>query len=128
MRERAAEIVGLDLGPRSDLEIEHRLRWEVEQERFTSLDRGLLGDIGEDGLVRSGTAAGDAFRQTLRAGRLHKLHRLGLAEEIEPGRWRLAADLEPVLPRMGERGDLHQHMHRENTHEGRDRANPKTPN
>ena len=122
MRERAAEIVELDLGPRSDLEIEHRLRWEVEQERFTSLDRGLLGDIGEDGLVRSGTAAGDAFRQTLRAGRLHKLHRLGLAEEIEPGRWRLADDLEPVLRRMGERGDIIKTMHREMTREGRDRA------
>src|SRR3546814_15865591 len=75
MRERAAEIVSLDLGPRSDLEIEHRLRREVEQERFTSLDQGLLRDVGEDGLVGPGTAAGDAFRQTPRAGRLQKLRR-----------------------------------------------------
>src|SRR3546814_7326658 len=91
MRERAAEIVSLDLGPRSDLEIEHRLRREVEQERFTSLDQGLLRDVGEDGLVGPGTAAGDAFRQTLRAGRLQKLRRPGLAEEVKSGRWRLAA-------------------------------------
>jgi len=121
MRERAAEIVGLDLGPRSDLEIEHRLRREVEQERFTSLDRGLLRGIGEDGLVGPGTRTGDAFRQTLRAGRLQKLHRLGLAEEVEPGRWRLADDLEPVLCRMGERSDIIKTMHREMTREGRDR-------
>ncbi|WP_412558996.1 relaxase/mobilization nuclease RlxS [Thalassospira sp. MIT1370] len=122
MRERAAEIVGLDLGPRSDLEIEHRLRREVEQERFTSLDRGLLRDVGEDGLVRPGTAAGDTFRQTLRAGRLQKLRRLGLAEEVGPGRWRLAEDLEPVLRRLGERGDIIKTLHREMAREGRDRA------
>lgn len=122
MRERAAEIVALDLGPRSDLEIEHRLRREVEQERFTSLDRDLLRDLNENGLVRSGTEAGDAFRQTLRAGRLQKLRRLGLAQEVGPGRWRLADDLEPVLRRMGERGDIIKTMHREMARERRDRA------
>src|SRR3546814_363619 len=62
MRERAAEIVSFDLGPRSDREIENRLRVEVEQERFTSLDRNLLREVDEEGLVRSGSAAGDAFR------------------------------------------------------------------
>lgn len=122
MRERAAEIVDLDLGPRSDLEIEHRLRREVEQERFTSLDRGLLRAVGDDGLVRSDPEPGDPFRQTLRAGRLQKLRRLGLAEEIGAGRWRLADDLEPVLRRMGERGDIIKTMHREIAREGRDRA------
>lgn len=122
MRERAAEIVGLDLGPRSDLEIEHRLRREVEQERFTSLDRGLLREAGEDGIVRSGTEAGDAFRQTLRAGRLQKLRRLGLAEEVGPGWWRLADDLEPVLRRMSERGDIIKTLHREMAREGRNMA------
>jgi len=118
MRERAAEIVTLDLGPRTDRQIEARLRSEVEQERFTSLDRGLLREAETDGGIRSGTAAGNAFRQTLRAGRLHKLRRLGLAEEIAPGQWRLAEDLEPVLRRMGERGDIIKTMHREISREG----------
>ena len=118
MRERAAEIVTLDLGPRTDRQIEARLRSEVEQERFTSLDRGLLREAETDGVIRSGTAAGDAFRQTLRAGRLQKLRRLGLAEEIAPGQWRLAEDLEPVLRRMGERGDIIKTMHREMAREG----------
>ena len=112
MRERAAEIVSLDLGPRTDHEIQSRLRAEVEQERFTSLDRGLLREAGTDGLVRSGLDH-DSFRQTLRAGRLQKLKRLGLAEEIAPGRWRLAPDLEPVLRRMGERGDIIKALHQE---------------
>ncbi|TIL55184.1 MAG: conjugal transfer protein TraI, partial [Mesorhizobium sp.] len=42
IRERAAELVSLDLGPRTDREIEQRLRREMEQERFTSIDRRLL--------------------------------------------------------------------------------------
>ncbi|MDE2167767.1 MAG: relaxase/mobilization nuclease and DUF3363 domain-containing protein [Alphaproteobacteria bacterium] len=113
MRERAAEIVTLDLGPRTDRQIEARLRAEVEQERFTSLDRGLLREADADGIVRSGTVAGGAFRQTLRAGRLQRLKRLGLVEEIGPSRWRLAADLESVLRRMGERGDIIKAIHHE---------------
>jgi type IV secretory pathway VirD2 relaxase len=112
MRERAAEIVSLDLGPRTDHEIQSRLRAEVEQERFTSLDRRLLREAETDGLVRSGRDQ-DSFRQTLRAGRLQKLKRLGLAEEIAPGQWRLAPDLEPVLRRMGERGDIIKALHQE---------------
>ncbi len=35
MRERAAEIVAFDLGPKSDAAIESQLKREVEQERFT---------------------------------------------------------------------------------------------
>jgi type IV secretory pathway VirD2 relaxase len=112
MRERATEIVALDLGPRTDHEIQSRLRAEVEQERFTSLDRGLLREAETDGLVRSGRDQ-DGFRQTLRAGRLQKLKRLGLAEETSPGQWRLSQDLEAVLRRMGERGDIIKALHQE---------------
>lgn len=116
LRERAAEIVSLDLGPRTEREIEDRLRREVEQERLTSLDRQLLRDADPDRLVRAGVD--DAFRQSLRAGRLQKLKRLGLAEEVTPGRWRLAEDIEPILRRMGERGDILKTMHREMTEQG----------
>jgi type IV secretory pathway VirD2 relaxase len=111
MRERAAEIVTLDLGPRSDSDIENALRREVEQERFTILDRALLREADDNRMVGMGTRA-DALRQSLRTGRLQKLTRLGLAEETAPGRWRLAEDLEPILRRMGERGDIIRTMQR----------------
>jgi len=122
MRERAAEIITFDLGPRSDAEIEKRLRLEMEQERFTSLDRELLRDADAQGRLASGAAAGDPLRQTLRAGRLQKLRRLGLAEEEAPGRWTLAGDLEAVLRRMGERGDIIKTLHREMARDGQARA------
>lgn len=120
IRERAAEIVRLDLGPRSDQEIEDRLRREVGQERFTGIDRELLRERDGDGLVRA--EGPDAFRQALRAGRLQKLGRLGLAEEEGPGLWRLSPELEPVLRRMGERGDILKALHRALAERGLDRA------
>lgn len=120
LRERAADLVTLDLGPRSDLEIENRLRREVEQERLTSIDRRLLREVDADRLVCSTDQ--DAFQQSLRAGRLQKLKRLGLAEEVAPGRWRLADDLETTLRRMGERGDILKTMSREMTAKGLGRS------
>ncbi len=117
IRERAVEIVILDLGPRTNLEIEDRLKSEVEQERFTSLDRNLLREVDADGIARP-SAQRDRFRQTLRSGRLQKLRRLGLAEEIHPGQWRLAPELEDTLRRMGERGDIIRTLHREMAEKG----------
>lgn len=120
IRERAAELVSLDLGPPTDREIATRLRGEMDQERLTSLDRRLLRMRDNDGVVMASER--DAFRQTLLAGRLKKLERVGLAEELRPGQWRLADDLEDVLRRMGERGDIIKTMHREMTEKGIDRS------
>ena len=110
LRERAAELVALDLGPRADREIEDRLRREVDQERLTSLDRGLLRDADDDGLVSPRHV--DPLFHSVRAGRLQTLARLGLAEERTPTRWRLADGLEDTLRRMGERGDIQKTLYR----------------
>lgn len=111
LRERAAELVSLDLGPRTDREIKQRLRLEMEQERFTSIDRQLLRMRDGEGLVSPDSR--DAFRQTLHQGRLRKLERMELAETIGSGRWRLDDELEVTLRRIGERGDIIKTMHRE---------------
>jgi type IV secretory pathway VirD2 relaxase len=120
MRERAAEIVTMDLGPRTDLEIETRLTQEVEQDRFTNLDRGLVREAGEGTIDLRGTPAGThaRFRQALRAGRLQRLQKQGLAAEVSPGVWKLSPDLEPTLRRMGERDDIIKTMHRAMTRAG----------
>lgn len=116
IRERAAELVSLDLGPRTDREIKQRLRQEMERERFTSIDRQLLRLRDDDGHVSP--ASRDTFRQTLHQGRLRKLERMGLAEEVGSGRWRLDGELEATLRRIGERGDIIKTMHRELTGKG----------
>ena len=42
IRERAAELATLDLGPRTDQEIEARLRHDIGEERMTAIDRRLI--------------------------------------------------------------------------------------
>jgi len=116
MRERAAELVDLDLGPRTTDAIEDKLRGEVDQERLTSIDRALLREADAGRLVSGGEA--DAFGQTVRMGRLRKLERLGLAEQMAASTWRLAPDLADTLKRMGERGDIIRTMQRAFTARG----------
>jgi hypothetical protein len=104
LRERAAELVNLDLGPRSDREIAAAHRKEIAQERFTGIDRRLLRSAGPDGLVAPHHR--DPREQSLRAGRIATLVRMGLAEPAGRMRWRLDERLEPTLRAMGKRGDI----------------------
>ena len=111
LRGRAAELVDLDLGPRSAQEILRAAAREIEQERFTGIDRRLVAAIGDDGMVRP--AHSDSVEQSLRAGRLQTLGRMGLATEHSRGVWQLADDLEPTLRNMGERNDIIRTMQRQ---------------
>ncbi len=110
-RERAAELATLDLGPRTDREIEERLRQDVDQERLTAIDRRLLRRVDADRVV--GSSDRDPLQQSLSAGRLRKLADMGLAEDVGSGRYQLADGLEDTLRRMGERGDIIRTMQRE---------------
>jgi type IV secretory pathway VirD2 relaxase len=104
LRERACELVDLDLGPRTDDAIERRLRAEVDQDRLTSIDRAFIREAESDVLVSS--QARGAFDQAIRMARLKKLERLGLATQHGAAHWHLAPDLADTLRRMGERGDI----------------------
>lgn len=110
LRERACELVDLDLGPRTDDAIEQRLRAEVAQERLTSIDRALIRDADEN--ILASAAERGAFDQTIRTGRLKTLERLGLATQVGASHWRLAPDIADTLRRMGERGDIIRTMQR----------------
>ena len=120
LRERASELVTLDLGPRTDQEIEARLRLDVDQERLTAIDRRLLRRM--DGEREVSAADNDPLQQSVAAGRLRKLKAMDLAEDIGGGRYRLAEGLEDTLRRMGERGDIVRLMQRELTARRLDRA------
>lgn len=114
MRRRASELLTLELGPQTEQELRQKLEHQVEQDRFTDLDRALVRDA-MDGIVdaRAEPQRPDArFRHAMKIGRLRVLTRRGLAEEMEPGRWRLSPKLEGILRRAGERGDIIKTMHR----------------
>jgi len=114
MRERAAELVTEWLGPRTELEIQQSLRREVDQERWTSLDRTLQREA-QGGLVHINQPTEDPKRRQQRVlliGRLQRLQHMGLAHESSPGVWGVHADAEQVLRAMGERGDIVRTMQR----------------
>ncbi|MFI8463560.1 DUF3363 domain-containing protein [Stutzerimonas stutzeri] len=114
MRERASELATDWLGPRTELEIQRSMAREVDQERWTGLDRTLQREA-VNGLVRSERleAVPRLKRQRLLlVGRLQHLQRMGLASELQTGVWTVHADAEPTLRAMGERGDIIRTMQR----------------
>jgi type IV secretory pathway VirD2 relaxase len=110
MRERAAGLATEWLGPRTEQEIRQSLQREVEQERWTSLDRALQREA-QAGTIQLEHLREDSRRNQL-VGRLQHLRRMGLAESHAPGEWTLRPDTEPVLRALGERGDIVRTMQR----------------
>lgn len=113
-RRRASELATEWLGPRTELEMQRAMQREVDQERWTGLDRTLQREAADDGLVRVERFAEPRLqrqRQVL-IGRLQHLQRMGLASEPQPGTWAVHADAEPTLRAMGERGDIVRTMQR----------------
>ena len=108
MRERASGLATEWLGPRTEREIQETLQREVDQQRWTSLDRTLKREA-QDGSIHLDQPAGDSkvnSQRQLLIGRLQYLERLGLAENQAPGEWTLQTQAESVLRAMGERGDI----------------------
>ena len=113
-RHRAAELATEWLGPRTELEIQQTLRREVDQERWTSLDRTLKREAGDDGMVHVERLNEPRLQRQrlLLIGRLQRLQRLGLADEAQPGTWTVHNDAEKTLRALGERGDIIRTMQR----------------
>jgi type IV secretory pathway VirD2 relaxase len=110
MRNRASELATEWLGPRTELEIQQSLQREVQQERFTSLDRTLLRERQAGVLSLKGLA--NHPRRQLLIGRLQQLQKLELVQEVQPGQWILHDNIEATLRAMGERGDIVRTMQR----------------
>ena len=122
VRYRASEILTRELGLQSEQEVQKQLDAEVDQDRFTRLDRNLIEQASDDGRIDTRLdpardIAGDANRARL-IRRLKKLERLGLVQETEVGRWSLKPGMEQNLRALGERGDIIKTMHRTLTEQG----------
>jgi type IV secretory pathway VirD2 relaxase len=114
MRSRAEERVTLELGPRSEQEIQSTLKREVDAERWTSLDRRLETLADEGGrVINLQPTVGEADRttRTLMLARAAKLEQLGLADRIAPACWALKADMQPTLRDLALRNDIIKSMH-----------------
>lgn len=113
IRERAQELVSIELGPVSEIEGRTRMARMVQQQRLTQIDKGLFR-ASQDGVVDISAPAkkGQQWRKQLERARLKHLEKMGLAEPLGKGRWRIAQNAPESLKRMGERGDIIKTMHR----------------
>ncbi|RWB70423.1 MAG: DUF3363 domain-containing protein [Mesorhizobium sp.] len=114
MRDRASDLITQELGPRSDLEIRRYVQRQVEAERWTGLDRQLVRDARDNGVIDLAPHADrlpDEFTAP-KLGRLRKLETLGLAEQLGPGQWLVGEKAEATLREMGERADIIKRLHR----------------
>lgn len=113
LRARAEERVTVELGPRSERDIQNALRREVDAERWTSLDRRLQRQRDDLGVVDLRPEPGSGRKDySLLIGRAHSLEQMGLAERVGPGSWTLTTDMEPTLRALGDRGDIIRTMHK----------------
>lgn len=116
MRERACELATVELGPRTELDLQRQADREVGADRLTQLDRSILRTIGDRSELDLATATGSYSGrdyQSLLEARCEHLRGLGLAEETRPGVWRFAPDIDKTLRVMGERGDIIRQMQRD---------------
>jgi type IV secretory pathway VirD2 relaxase len=116
IRHRASELVTLELGHQSELELQSKLQNEVEAERPTRLDKMLLSEQRAQGVIdlRPGEGATWLVRENrnLMIGRVRHLERYGLATEHEPGRWVVSDRAEQTLKGLGERNEVIKTIHR----------------
>jgi hypothetical protein len=110
IRHRASELVTLELGHQSEIELQTKLQNEVEAERVTRLDRMLLSEQQEQGVIdlRLGEGATWLVRgnRNLMIGRVRHLERYGIATELEPGRWSLSDRAEQILKDLDHRTEV----------------------
>lgn len=124
MRDRARDLITQELGPRTDLDIRRSLESQIQSERWTQLDRQLLRDSRDTGVI---DLAPRPHRQpdeyhALKIGRLRRLEALGLADQVGPGQWVIEDKAEARLRELGERGDIIKRIHRALTERGIERG------
>ena len=114
IRARASELTTLELGPVTEIEQTRKLSAEIDQNRFTRIDRAMTEEA-DDRFLDLRNEPADPKRQfdrTLRLRRLARLEKMGLATEHAPGVWEMSERMEPTLREMGERGDIIRNMHK----------------
>ncbi|TFL15096.1 DUF3363 domain-containing protein [Pusillimonas caeni] len=123
-RHRASELATEWLGLRTELEIQQTMQREVDQERWMGLDRTLQREVGDDGRVHIERFNEPRLQRQrlLLIGRLQRLQRMGLAEELQSGSWLIHADAEKTLRALGERGDIIHTMQRAMSGQARELA------
>lgn len=112
LRWRAQELATLELGPRTELEVQRTRAKEIGQERYTSLDREIerraQGSVVD---LSAGTDRARGIDGATLVARLRHLENLRLAERVSPTSWSLAEGWAGHLKECAARGDIIKQMH-----------------
>ncbi|KJF71749.1 MULTISPECIES: relaxase/mobilization nuclease domain-containing protein [Agrobacterium] len=124
LRDRAQDLVTQELGPRTDRDISRSLERQINTDRWTQLDRQLVRNANERGIIGVAPSSDHPPDEYLvqKVGRLRHLEHLGLAETVGPGQWIIAEEAEATLRELGTRGDIIKRMHRALSEQGINRG------
>jgi type IV secretory pathway VirD2 relaxase len=121
IRQRANELLTLELGPEDEFEQHLKLAREVESDRFTRLDRSILKHVDQGYLTISSLPPQEPEAHTAHMRRLGHLSDLGLVVERQTGVWQIDSAIEQKLRSLGQRNDIIATMHRAMKQAGIDR-------
>ena len=110
IRERAEDLVTLELGPETRLEQERKLQSDIATERVTKIDHFIARQVSPEHEFRLKDSPSQY--RTLHAARLRTLERLGLAQKLGAGRWQMRENFRDVLRTLSERHDIIKAMGR----------------
>ena len=128
MRDRAEHLATLELGPVTQIDVAKKLAVMTRQERFTTIDKDLLYEASENIVNLSEIKQdGSDWSQRFKIWRVKHLARMGLAEKVGRGKWKLDEKLERTLRRMGDRGDILKARHKAMTINGLERPSRREP-
>ena len=128
MRDRAEHLATLELGPVTQVDVAKKLAVMTRQERFTTIDKDLLYEAAENIVNLSEIKQdGSDWSQRFKIWRVKHLARMGLAEKLGRGKWKLDGNLERTLRRMGDRGDILKARHKAMTMNGVQRSSRREP-
>ncbi|MEO0644188.1 MAG: DUF3363 domain-containing protein [Pseudomonadota bacterium] len=107
LREAAEELATQRHGPRRTLEIANARQKQVDQDRWTGLDREIETQL-EQGRFVPGHAdtSGERFDRSLQIARVRHLETLGLAKADGALSWQMKEGWQAQLKRQGRRGDI----------------------
>lgn len=110
IRQRAEELVTLELGPQTQLEKDLKLARHTGAERVTQIDRTLKRMRDDNGRV-SILNSPSRYRR-MNVARLQKLSELGLAKKLSGTSWRISDGFVQTLQELGERQDIIKRLNR----------------
>jgi type IV secretory pathway VirD2 relaxase len=121
IRQRASELLTLELGPEDEFEQQLKLARDVKADRFTRLDRSILKHVDQGYLTISSLPPQEPEAHTAHIRRLRNLSDLGLTVERQTGVWQIDPAMEQKLRSLGQHNDIIATMHRAIKQAGLDR-------